>query len=133
MTTLDRRGVRIPSDRDSIAPDPQRRAPENYDDLLRLSKSKGRGDGSTKMEVDAGTVARSLRRNFRQSLQTNLTSGRADDEASDREEEAAAPIDYNNMAIYPPEDEDPRSLSPGDQEVDLNLLRSLPTSLVMRL
>ena len=43
----------IPSDRDSIAPDPQRRAPENYDDLLRLSKGKGRGDGSTKMEVDA--------------------------------------------------------------------------------
>ena len=98
----------IPSDRDSITPDPQRRVPENYDDLLRLGKGKGRGDGSTKMDVDAETVARPR----------DLTSGGADDEGSDREEEVAAPIDDDNMGIYPPQNEEPRSLSPNDQDVD---------------
>ena len=47
-----------PRDRDSITPEPQRRGPENHDDLLRLSKGKGRGGGSAVMEVDAEAVAR---------------------------------------------------------------------------
>ena len=47
-----------PRDRDSITPDPQRRGPENYDYLLRLSEGKGRGGGSAVMEVDAEAVAR---------------------------------------------------------------------------
>ena len=96
-----------PRERDSITPDPQRRGPENYDDLLRLSKGKGRGGGSTVMEVDAEAVVHSR----------GHTSGRADEEASDREEEAVAPIEDDNMNFNPPEDEEPRSLSPGDQEV----------------
>ena len=45
------------------------------------------------------------------------TSGGADEEASDREEEAGAPVEDDNMGINPPEDEKPRSLSPCDQEV----------------
>ena len=59
------------------------------------------------MEVDAEAVARSR----------GHTSGGADEEASDREEEAVAPIENDNMNISPPEDEVPRSLSPSDQEV----------------
>ena len=100
----------IPSDRDSITPDPQRRGPpENYNDLTMLSKGKGRGNASAKMEVDDDSSAR----------QRDLTSGGADDdEASDREEEAVAPIDDDNMGITPVEEEEPRSLSPCDKYID---------------
>ena len=59
------------------------------------------------MEVDDDSVARPR----------GLTSGRADDEGSDREEEAVAPIDDDNMGITPVEEE-PRSLSPSDQDID---------------
>ena len=92
--------ISITPDCDSTTPDPQRRAPQNYDGLLR-TKGKGRGDGSTRMEVDAETAARPR----------DHTSGGADDEASDREEEAAAPIDDDNMGSNPPEDDELRSLS----------------------
>ena len=97
----------IPSDRDSITPDPQRRGPlENYDDITVLSKGKGKGTGPTKMEVDDDSVARPR----------DLTSGGADDEGSDREEDAAAPIDHDNMGICPPVEAEPKSLSPGEQD-----------------
>ena len=98
----------IPSDRDCITPDPQRRGPpENYNDLTMLSKGKGRGNVSAKM-VDDDSSAR----------QRDLTSGGADDdEGSDREEEAVVPIDDDNMGIAPLEEE-PRSLSPCDKDID---------------
>ena len=61
------------------------------------------------MEVDDESVARPR----------DLTSGGADDEGSDHEEEAAAPIDDDDIGICPPVDEEPRSLPPGDQDIDL--------------
>ena len=93
------------SDRDSRAPDPncRRGIPENYSEFSRSkSKGKGKGDVSAKMEVDGDSSAR----------QRDLTSGGADeDEGSDREDEAVAPIDDNSKELVPPKEE-PRSLSP---------------------
>ena len=99
----------IPSDRDSTTPDPQRRGPpENYNDLTELSKGKGKGDVSTKVEVDDDSSA----------CQRDLMSGGADDdEGSDREEEAVAPIVDDNMGITPVEEE-LRSLSSSDKDID---------------
>ena len=78
-----------PSDRNSTTPDPNRRGPpENYSDFSRSeSKGKGKGDVSAEMEVDDDSSAR----------QRDLTSGGADeDEGSDREDEAVAPIDNDS-------------------------------------
>ena len=68
-----------------------------------LSKGKGRGSVSTKMEVDDDTSAR----------QRDLTSGGADDDdgGSDREEEAAAPKDDDSNDL-PQQEEELRSMSP---------------------
>lgn len=91
--------------RESITLEPRRapeinRAPENYDQLVRLNKGKGKGDSPATMDVDTDARLR------------DHTTGGDDEEASDREVEAVAPIDNNDM-IYRP----PRSLSPGDREV----------------
>ena len=99
------------SDRDSRAPDPNRRRglPADYDESTR-NKGKGKGDVSALMEVDDDSSAR----------QRNLTSGGADeDEGSDREEEAVAPIDDNSKETTPPRDE-PMQLSPrnGDEDIE---------------
>ena len=92
------------SDRNSTALDTNRRGlPENYSDVSRSkSKGKGKGDVSAMIEVDDSSSAR----------QRDLTSGGADeDEGSDREDEAVAPIDDNSKELVPPKEE-PRSLSP---------------------
>ena len=98
----------VPSDRDSITPDPQRRdPPETYSELAMLSKGKGRGSVSTKMEVDDDASAR----------QRDLTSGGAGDEdaGSDREEEAVVPIDSNDL---PQQGEELMSMSPCGDATD---------------
>ena len=88
------------SPRESVTPEPPRRGPETYDELVMISKGKSKGSGPAVMDVD--TDAR-----FR-----DRTTGGDDEEASDHEEEAVAPIDNNGMNISPP-----RSLSPCGREV----------------
>ena len=88
------------SPRESIAPEPPRRGPETYDELVRINKGKGKGGGPAIMDVDTDARLR------------DHTTGGDDEEASDREEEAVAPIDNNDMNSSPP-----RSLSPSDREV----------------
>ena len=97
-----------PSDRNSTTPDPNRRGlPENYSDFSGFKKRyKGKGDVSAMMEVDDDSSAR----------QRDLASGGADeDEGSDREDEAVAPIDNDSKELSPPKEE-PRSLSPCDDD-----------------
>ena len=94
------------SDRGSRTPDPnRRRISENYSEFSRAkAKGKGKGDASALMEVDDDARAR----------QRDLTSGGADDdEGSDREDEAVAPIDDTSKELTPPKEES-RSLSPCD-------------------
>ena len=100
----------MPSDRDSTTPDPNRQGPPGANqELSMLSKGKGRGSVSTKMEVDDDASAR----------QRDLTSGGADDddEGSDREEEVVALIDNDSEGL-PQQEDEPRSLSPCDDAID---------------
>ena len=100
------------SDRDSRTPDPNRHRglPADYSEFTRSkSKGEGKGDVSALMEVDDDPGAR----------QRDLTSGGADeDEGSDREEEAVAPIDDNSEELAPPKEE-PVQLSPCDDDEDI--------------
>ena len=93
----------------STSLDPNRQGPsEANQELTMLSKGKGRGSVSTKMEVDDDASAR----------QRDLTSGRADDdEGSDREEEVVALIDNGSKGL-PQQEDEPRSSSPCDDDID---------------
>ena len=102
------------SPRESVTPPPRRApeinwAPENYDELVRLNMGKGKGDSPATMDVDSGARMR------------DHTTGGDDEEASDHEVEAVAPIANNNMNINPP-----RSLTSGGREVITEPIQQLP-------
>ena len=85
---------------ESVTPEPPRRGAETHDVLVRMNKGKSKGSGPAIKDVDTDARLR------------DHTAGGDDEEASDREEEAVAPIDNNDMNIRPL-----RSLSPSDREV----------------